>query len=525
MSVQEVFNALRHVHGNLDTDKQWQRARDGLTHMTKLKRAQVWISLSSHTLTMDSPTAPVILSQYKALYKAALKSLEENNDVCEARCECGNVPDGGGGNTMTPSKDILTTHTNALTTTNGSDIPQLKEVLTSIQANAKANEANATMLNRMERVLQEYQSFLSELDIRKNDDTSLVLHVQRVINESGLLSELKKNIRDILTESTIQATKANEASLTTISSTLEELKAKIEELASKLGNTNLGTLATEVNEASRKTAAMQESHAGLLDAMERIKDAMANHTIERVALKSTMDSLADMAKDISGQGKHMTAYMDKVYKHIQEQAGLAQVIGQMMDLCGPEIEKFEKIIEDVHHIREKLDMDGEGVEEEGAYEDEEFEAPDADPASPLAEHDTEPAIPQAAGSASEAHESEEEEAHVAAPPAEHGTGPAISQAARGRAKKPASTSPTSTIKHPLEGDPRRGKQGQKSRYIHQKQAQTATQTATRSARKAPSTSPPRHIEPWHSEFPHSEHSEFNLSPSGRASSPSAPGSP
>jgi hypothetical protein len=76
MSVIDVSKALRHVHNQLDVEKQWLRATSGLAPMTHLQRAQVWADLSSHTLSMDAQKAPVVLSQYKALYKAALKTVD-----------------------------------------------------------------------------------------------------------------------------------------------------------------------------------------------------------------------------------------------------------------------------------------------------------------------------------------------------------------------------------------------------------------------------------------------------------------
>ena len=71
-----MSKALRHVHNQLDVEKQWVRAIGGLAPMTHLQRAQVWADLSSHTLIMDAQRAPVVLSQYKALYKAALKEID-----------------------------------------------------------------------------------------------------------------------------------------------------------------------------------------------------------------------------------------------------------------------------------------------------------------------------------------------------------------------------------------------------------------------------------------------------------------
>jgi hypothetical protein len=85
MSVADVSKALQHVHNRLDVEKQWLRATGGLAPMTPLQRAQVWADLSSHTLSMDAQKAPVVFSQYKALYKAACKVVDAR--MSEGGCE------------------------------------------------------------------------------------------------------------------------------------------------------------------------------------------------------------------------------------------------------------------------------------------------------------------------------------------------------------------------------------------------------------------------------------------------------
>ena len=85
MSVADVSKALQHVHNRLDVEKQWLRATGGLAPMTSLQRAQVWADLSSHTLSMDAQKAPVVFSQYKALYKAACKVVDAR--MSEGGCE------------------------------------------------------------------------------------------------------------------------------------------------------------------------------------------------------------------------------------------------------------------------------------------------------------------------------------------------------------------------------------------------------------------------------------------------------
>jgi hypothetical protein len=69
----EVCVALRHVFNTLDTQNQWKRAVDALRGMTELERAQAWKLFSADNLKLESPGALIVHSQYKALFKAAVR--------------------------------------------------------------------------------------------------------------------------------------------------------------------------------------------------------------------------------------------------------------------------------------------------------------------------------------------------------------------------------------------------------------------------------------------------------------------
>ena len=63
----EACRALQHVHNKVDTEAQWSRAVGCLQTMTDLQIALAWQTLSTGT-------DPVALSQYKMLFKRALRA-------------------------------------------------------------------------------------------------------------------------------------------------------------------------------------------------------------------------------------------------------------------------------------------------------------------------------------------------------------------------------------------------------------------------------------------------------------------
>ena len=149
MNILAVSNALQHVHNNLDVENQWRRARVGLANMTDLERAQVWKALSSQTLTLEQHKAAVVFSQYKTLYKAALKNgATETMTCCAAR---------------------------------GTD------------------DAMAVLKEYRDQLLIYYQ-FMQSFQIKETDEsnTELIVEVNKVINNAALMVDVKTEIKTIL---------------------------------------------------------------------------------------------------------------------------------------------------------------------------------------------------------------------------------------------------------------------------------------------------------------------------------------
>ena len=81
----EASVALRHVFNARDTENQWRRAVVALSKMTELERAQAWKLFSSDNLKLESSAAIITHSQYKTLFKHALREAvgpKEQIGVC-----------------------------------------------------------------------------------------------------------------------------------------------------------------------------------------------------------------------------------------------------------------------------------------------------------------------------------------------------------------------------------------------------------------------------------------------------------
>jgi len=242
--------------------------------MTDLEQAQVWTELSSHTLGTDEKTAPVIFSQYKTLYKTALKSVKGKEEPMQC-CAVGGA--------------------------------------------APHDDAIIKMLDDYKRCLEGYQGILNPIvKLKHENENRLVLTVREVAKDSVLMNGIKKEVKDILdtmakelikefnmTEiktmlSTIQTDKANEASVVKIGDTLAAMQTKLEMLSSKFGNSTLGALAEQVNSGSDRIKAMEASHEKLRESVDGLFASLRTHTTEVKRLQSDLGnsnrSMDDMTK-------------------------------------------------------------------------------------------------------------------------------------------------------------------------------------------------------------------------------------
>ena len=334
---------------------------------------------------------------------------------------------------------------------------------------------------------------------------------------------MKKDIRDVLNEAPVQADKANESSLTKISDTLTAMHSRIDILTSKLDHSTLGNLSTQVNAGTQQIEAMKISLAALIDEMEGLKGVLQIREVERAPLMKGMDdltkSLAQLVGTTTDQGRQTRTYTDKVDAHIQEsrteglgmrkymedvsahiqefrdeghdtrkymeevnahiqesqneRSKLAKAFNDIEKACAPE---FLKLVEDVQHIKERLDKQSYATVEDvhdmiTKLTEAQEEQPDTDP---------EPSSPRAAGGGAKTSK------------------PAARKTSKPAARKVPPPNPYARSAKPGEDD-----------------------SLSEIAKKR---GVPVGIPPFHSEF-HPDDNDLNWWPSGRASSPSAPGSP
>ena len=99
MSISEVAKSLEYVSQDRDSERQWKKVIEGLKQMTRMQHAQVWKALSAKA----EPDKLVLLSQYKVLYKAAIKEMEEEiKPPCDCICDgsWGQERNWGGGGSL-----------------------------------------------------------------------------------------------------------------------------------------------------------------------------------------------------------------------------------------------------------------------------------------------------------------------------------------------------------------------------------------------------------------------------------------
>ncbi len=343
MSVRDVSNALRHVHNNLDVDTQWRRAKSGLAEMTDLERVQVWTALSSHTLSMDEKTAPVVFSQYKTLYKAALK---KTPDTCQVKLH--------------------------------------------------ESEDATVMLDEYKQCLEKYQGFLTPLvDIRRDGKDQIIINVNEVIGNSTLLTDMKKQIQDTLdkaikdlaseaditqlkaTLASIKAEKAEESSVVKISETLAAIQTKLEMLTSKLGNSTLGALAEQVNNGATRIGAVETSHEKLRASIDQLSVSLGKNTTEIKALQSDLAESHWGVENMTGivtklntsvgilteERKHLADAYSEIKQRIQNAETSSDATKLAVDRLDEESKSYATL-EDIEEFIERLNTS----EESGAKE-------------------------------------------------------------------------------------------------------------------------------------------------------------
>jgi len=331
--------------------------------MTELEKAQVWTALSEHTLSMDERKAPVVFSQYRTLYKAALKSgvKEEEPTLC---------------------------------------------VVGGMGVGVGYQDTSATkLLEEYKECLERYQSIITPIvDMRREGKDQIVLIVQELISNSTLLTDMKKQIKETINTATkdlakeagmtqikaalasIQAEKATETSIGKIGDTLAAMQTKLEMLSSKLGNSTLGALAEQVNSGSERIKAMEASHEKLRESVDSLFATLRTHTTEVRQLQSNLGdsnrSLDKMVKfmteinasvgNLTRERKLLTDEMhnlgeaySKSTDEIKTRLGNVEAFAKPIDDISQRLEHIESsyaTIENVREFVEKLDAEAKQIQ-------------------------------------------------------------------------------------------------------------------------------------------------------------------
>lgn len=360
MSVRDVSNALKHVHNSIDVDTQWHRATDGLARMSDLERAQVWASLSSHTLSMDERTAPVAFSQLKTLYKAALKKGVKKDELPQQCC---------GGCSTGPVE-------------------------------MHANDDSLKLLNEYKQCLETYQGFLTPLvDLRREGRDQIVMIVQEVIGNSALLADMKKQIQDTLDKTvkdlarqadmmelktvltSIQTEKAKETTLGKINEILAAMQGRMDMLTSKVGNSNLGVLAEQVLTGNTRIQTLETSHKKLSEEIDKLFSSIRTHTTETRKLQTEFvasnQNIADMTnmftnlnQSVDVLTRERTALASEITKladassgsmdEIRTRLGLVETSARSIDDIATRLRQVESsyaTLENVKEFVERLDIE------------------------------------------------------------------------------------------------------------------------------------------------------------------------
>ena len=304
MSVIDVSKALQHVHNQLEVEKQWLRAIRGLAPMTHLQRAQVWADLSSHTLSIDTQRAPVVLSQYKALYKAALKAV----DVLRKESE------GGYDTSGTEVWDLLKEYRRVLEVFKAASL-MTEEVLDegSVRV-ARVSPGGDVSVDGIKNAVGKEMAALTQ---------NLTMTIEKLVERFLTGQEtLEREVHEILLKTQIQSTGQLEVNV----STNDALKKyhtetiKLQERMESLTNTVKTMMELQTNQlqgiqnrlelsttAASKVVELNSGFEGLsakVDALNtEISDFRTLFESTKEAFKSvtTFDSrLGEMSKDVSG---------------------------------------------------------------------------------------------------------------------------------------------------------------------------------------------------------------------------------
>jgi len=304
----EACIALRHVFNTLDTQKQWKRAVDALRGMTELERAQAWKLFSADNLKLESPAALIVHSQYKALFKAAVREAAKSEIFIDAPLHCD------------------TDDTTELLREYRARLDEFAELLAGFNYfYRKDSPDNDT-------------DTLAVTDSNHNAQTVIYhAHTRDQISLSDVLSELRKTgneqnkkISELLeivqtekrSESAPQSTLSGLGSqIEKIQTTLDQHELSLNELANSLRRVTL--LAEQIpNEETRSNEKLQLTQS--------IDDLLANMAAQHEVQAEQYHNFKEQAAAISKQHEELLQLKTELHSELSGQN--SQIIGKIQEL-------------------------------------------------------------------------------------------------------------------------------------------------------------------------------------------------
>ena len=274
----------------METEKQWKRAVVALKEASELDRATAWKLFSSDTLEKDSSVAIIMLSQYKALFKNALKEALKS-DIVHVPC-------------------------------------------TQCSDNVRDTDA-FDLLKEYKDELQEYVNFLSWFTInikpRDEDGHEIVYELSRTHAitppaDQTTISELKESLERILTQS---------------SATLEQKLSEINELKDQISSTT-GSIAAiaESSAALARATATQPVTSKLAELESKLSET--NGAISAIAASVAVLG-AVVPPDLSSRIAEMGGQLTQLRKAVIDNS-TTELLAKLDTNIGMKIEGIDDLI-------------------------------------------------------------------------------------------------------------------------------------------------------------------------------------
>ena len=330
----EASVALRHVFNARDTENQWRRAVVALSKMTELERAQAWKLFSSDNLKLESSAAIITHSQYKTLFKHALREAvgpKEQIGVCAS--------DTGGEEIMSTLKhyiDMLEEYKFFLATftvsfnIDGEDAtaPKLIHQVDTDQISLAFESGKREIKKLHELIEQSEQRIKDHITPIIKSEITPIIKSEIQIHQDGIKNEIQKQIATLNT-STVEDIRNLKKIIDEMKNTIEK---DIEEILNKQAlaiNSNISST-TEKQTIVLKEAqitASQNNEKVITDEIKTLKttitDELKMFNELSACVEQTLQTIQEHGVTLKNQTQKLKDAMsveDDIIKHNTEQS-------------------------------------------------------------------------------------------------------------------------------------------------------------------------------------------------------------